>query len=102
MIPADVLLLFFVSSIALALAPGPDNIFVLTLSAMKGRAAGILVTLGLCSGLIFHTAAVALGGGGYFQDIGNCIQRTQDCWCGLSGLSGVDVISSRGFRTRRK
>ncbi len=61
MIPADVLLLFFVSSIALALAPGPDNIFVLTLSAMKGRAAGILVTLGLCSGLIFHTAAVALG-----------------------------------------
>ena len=67
MIPVDVLLLFFVSSVALALAPGPDNIFVLTLSALRGRSAGILVTLGLCTGLIFHTAAVALGVAAIFK-----------------------------------
>ncbi|MGJ3259494.1 MAG: LysE family translocator [Rhodospirillales bacterium] len=60
-ISADVLSLFVVSSCALALAPGPDNIFVLTQSAMNGRAAGLLVTLGLCTGLLFHTAAVAVG-----------------------------------------
>lgn len=41
--------------------PGPDNIFVLTQSGLYGRRAGILVTLGLCTGLVFHTAAVALG-----------------------------------------
>lgn len=61
MIPPDVLLPFFAASIALALAPGPDNIFVLTHAAQHGRAAGIAVTLGLCSGLLLHTSAVALG-----------------------------------------
>ena len=57
----DVVSLFILSSCALALAPGPDNIFVLTQSAMNGRLAGLLVTLGLCAGLLFHTSAVAIG-----------------------------------------
>ena len=45
----------------LALSPGPDNVFVLLHSAVHGRRAGLLVVLGLCTGLLFHTAAVALG-----------------------------------------
>ena len=53
--------LFVAASVALALAPGPDNLFVLTQSALHGRRAGLLVTLGLCTGLLVHTAAVALG-----------------------------------------
>ena len=57
----QVLLTFFLYSILLALAPGPDNLFVLTHSALKGRMAGMIVTFGLCTGLIGHTAAVALG-----------------------------------------
>jgi threonine/homoserine/homoserine lactone efflux protein len=61
MIPFDTILVFFAASVALALAPGPDNIFVLTQSAIQGRAAGFLVTLGLCTGLLAHTAAVSLG-----------------------------------------
>lgn len=61
MIPADTLIVFFLASVALALSPGPDNLFVLTQSAMNGRTAGIFVTLGLCTGLVAHTAAVALG-----------------------------------------
>lgn len=61
MIPLDVLLIFIAASAALALAPGPDNIFVLTQSALHGRRTGIWVTLGLCSGLLVHIAAVALG-----------------------------------------
>lgn len=61
MIETDLLLTFFGSSILLALAPGPDNIFVLTQSMTQGHRAGILVTLGLCTGLLFHTTAVALG-----------------------------------------
>jgi threonine/homoserine/homoserine lactone efflux protein len=52
---------FAAASTLLALAPGPDNIFVLAQSAMKGSAAGLMVTLGLCTGLIVHTSAVALG-----------------------------------------
>ena len=61
MIPIDTLSLFFVAALALALVPGPDNIFVLTQSALYGRRAGLLVTLGLCTGLTVHSAAVAFG-----------------------------------------
>lgn len=55
------LLTFTLTSALLALVPGPDNLFVLTQSALQGRRAGILITLGLCTGLIVHTTAVALG-----------------------------------------
>lgn len=55
------LLVFFVSSVLLALAPGPDNLFVMAQSIQNGRAAGLLVTFGLATGLVVHTLAVALG-----------------------------------------
>jgi len=61
MIPAETLLLFLVASAALAIVPGPDNIFVLTQSAMHGARAGFIITLGLCTGLLVHIAAVAGG-----------------------------------------
>jgi threonine/homoserine/homoserine lactone efflux protein len=67
MIPIETALVFFTASALLALAPGPDNIFVLTMSAIHGRNAGLLVTLGLCTGLIGHTLAVALGIAALFQ-----------------------------------
>ena len=54
-------LAFFSVSVLLALSPGPDNVFVLVHSAQHGARAGVLVVLGLCTGLLFHTAAVALG-----------------------------------------
>jgi len=57
----DTLAAFLVAAVLLALAPGPDNIFVLTQSALRGKAAGLLVTLGLCTGLLVHTTAVAFG-----------------------------------------
>ncbi len=67
MIPIDVLLIFFPICIFLALTPGPDNIFVLTQSALNGKLAGILVVLGLCTGVLVHTTAVALGVAAIFQ-----------------------------------
>lgn len=54
---------FFCAALILALAPGPDNIFVLTQSALFGSRAGILTTFGLASGLCVQTAAVAFGVG---------------------------------------
>jgi len=67
MIPIDTLTAFFMASVLLALAPGPDNIFVLTQSALRGKSAGLLVTLGLCTGLLVHTTAVAFGVAVIFQ-----------------------------------
>jgi threonine/homoserine/homoserine lactone efflux protein len=67
MIPAQTLSAFFAASLLLALAPGPDNLFVLTQSAIHGRRAGLTVTLGLCTGLLGHTTAVVLGLAAIFQ-----------------------------------
>lgn len=59
--PFETLVAFFGVSILLCVSPGPDNIFVLLQSAMHGRRAGLLVVAGLCTGLVVHTSAVALG-----------------------------------------
>ena len=59
--PVDLLWLFFVTACLLAVAPGPDNIFVLTQSLAYGSRAGLLVILGLCTGLVLHTTLVTLG-----------------------------------------
>jgi threonine/homoserine/homoserine lactone efflux protein len=67
MLPLETVLLFCSASLLLALAPGPDNIFVLTQSALRGAFSGFIVTLGLCTGLIFHTTAVAFGVAAIFQ-----------------------------------
>ena len=61
MLPLDTLLTFSAAVFLLALAPGPDNIFVLTQSAVSGARRGVIVVLGLCSGLVVHSIAVALG-----------------------------------------
>lgn len=55
------LLTFFATTTLLALTPGPDNVFVLMQSLQRGARAGLCVVLGLCCGLVLHTAAVALG-----------------------------------------
>ncbi|MBQ6655990.1 MAG: LysE family translocator [Ottowia sp.] len=52
---------FFAAALLLALAPGPDIIFVLTLSAAEGRRSGLAVAAGLLAGVMVHTLAVALG-----------------------------------------
>lgn len=65
--PIDTLLVFFMASILLALTPGPDNLFVMAQAAQRGKLAGIAVTIGLCTGLLAHTSAVALGVAAIFQ-----------------------------------
>ena len=61
MIEPKILAMFFTTAILLALSPGPDNLFVMAQAAQQGRKAGLLVTLGLCTGLLVHTAGVTLG-----------------------------------------
>ncbi len=53
--------LFSGTALLLALAPGPDNLYVVSEAALRGASRGISITLGLCSGLLLHTLAVALG-----------------------------------------
>ena len=67
MFDTQTLIMFTTASVLLGLSPGPDNIFVLTQSIMHGRVAGIIITLGLCTGLIVHTTLVAFGVAVIFQ-----------------------------------
>ena len=67
MLTPDAMMAFFVAALLLSIAPGPDNIFVLTQSALFGTTAGMVTTLGLVTGLCVHTTAVALGVAAVFQ-----------------------------------
>ncbi|MDA9187491.1 LysE family translocator [Flavobacteriaceae bacterium] len=59
----NTLFLFLISSLTLTLLPGPDLLFVVSTSLARGWKKGVLVGLGLCSGLILHTALLVLGVG---------------------------------------
>ncbi|WP_240376800.1 LysE family translocator [Bacillus piscicola] len=52
---------FLGTAIALTLAPGPDILFVIAQSISQDKKAGIVTALGLCSGLLVHISAAALG-----------------------------------------
>ena len=54
------ILLFLISSLALTLMPGPDILFVVNQSLDKKKN-GIITSLGLCTGLIFHTMFLVFG-----------------------------------------
>jgi len=63
----ETIIAFVTASVVLSLVPGPDNIFVMTHSALNGWRIGFYTTLGLCTGLIGHTILVAIGVSVIFQ-----------------------------------
>lgn len=65
--PVETLGAFFVASVVMGLAPGPDILFVLTQSALYGARAGFATTCGLITGLFVHITAVSLGVAALFQ-----------------------------------
>lgn len=59
--PLDILGPFLLTSIIITLMPGPDNLFVLSLSAIQGSKAGLLTATGMAIGNFVHIFAVGLG-----------------------------------------
>ena len=57
----EILSAFILATSALAISPGPDNIFVLTQSIANGTKYGLSTTAGLISGCIVHTTLLAFG-----------------------------------------
>ena len=56
----DQILLFLISSLALTLMPGPDILFVLNQS-LESKKSGLIISIGLCSGLLVHTLILVFG-----------------------------------------
>jgi threonine/homoserine/homoserine lactone efflux protein len=52
---------FILTSAALAIAPGPDVLYVLAKGMAQGRRSALIAAAGFCSGLSIHTAASACG-----------------------------------------
>lgn len=57
----DILISFALATSALALSPGPDNIYVLVQSITNGKSCGLATVCGLISGCIIHTTLLAFG-----------------------------------------
>ncbi len=57
----ETLISFSIATLALAISPGPDNIYVLAQSLANGTKSGIATTAGLISGCIVHTTLLAFG-----------------------------------------
>lgn len=52
---------FILATTVLALTPGPDNIFIIVTSLGQGFKTAFKFILGLCTGIIFHTALIVVG-----------------------------------------
>ncbi|MBT8302919.1 MAG: LysE family translocator [Bacteroidia bacterium] len=57
----EILISFAIATSALAVSPGPDNIYVLMQSIVNGRKYGLATVAGLISGCLVHTTLVAFG-----------------------------------------
>lgn len=60
-------LYFLGTAILLTLAPGPDNMYVLTKSLSSGAKQGVTLACGLAAGPIFHTTLVMVGVAAFIQ-----------------------------------
>jgi threonine/homoserine/homoserine lactone efflux protein len=95
MLSLETALTFSGAAILLAWVPGPDNLFVLVQSALYGRKSGLLITLGLCTGLMGHTLAVALGVAAIFQSSQLAFTVLK-----VSGAGYLLYLAYRAFRAR--
>ncbi|WP_299124493.1 LysE family translocator [uncultured Winogradskyella sp.] len=57
----QIILSFALATSALAISPGPDNIFVLVQSITNGKSYGLATVCGLITGCIIHTTLLAFG-----------------------------------------
>lgn len=57
----EILVAFVIATAALAISPGPDNIFVLVQSIANGKKYGIATVAGLMTGCLVHATLLAFG-----------------------------------------
>lgn len=74
MMPLQTFVYFLGASMALTIAPGPDNLFVLSQGMSRGRRAAVITAWGMCSGITVHTLAAALGISAIFYSLPTVFQ----------------------------
>ena len=89
-----ILIAFVVSSAALAISPGPDNIFVLTQSIANGVKSGLATVAGLVSGCLVHTTLLAFG-------VSEIIKRSDSLFLGIKifGALYLFYLAAKVYRS---
>ena len=81
----DILIGFILATAALAISPGPDNIFVLTLSMANGKKYGLAVVAGLMTGCLVHTSLLAFG-------VSEIIKRSDTLFWVIKGFGAIYLL----------
>jgi len=93
MISIEVLLAFLAASALITIAPGPDNLMVLSVGISRGRSAGIGFGLGCALGCFVHTLWATLG-------IGAVVMASEDTFTTLK-MAGAAYLVYIGITTWR-
>jgi threonine/homoserine/homoserine lactone efflux protein len=88
---------FILASAAIAIAPGPDNLYVLAKGISQGRRAALVAAAGFCSGLSVHTAASACGLSALLVASATAFTVVKLLGAAYLVYLGVRAILSRGF-----
>ncbi len=81
----ETLYAFTLATAALAISPGPDNIYVLTQSLANGKKYGLATTAGLISGCLVHTTLLAFG-------VSVIIRESDGLFLGIKILGAVYLL----------
>ena len=81
----EILFSFVLSVMALAITPGPDNIFVLMQSVVYGKKYGLATVAGLMTGCIIHTTLVAFG-------VSVIIQENENIFLGIKIAGAIYLL----------
>jgi threonine/homoserine/homoserine lactone efflux protein len=92
-------LLFLAASVAITLAPGPDNLQVLARGISQGRAAGFVAALGFAAGITFHTTLAALGVAALLRSSPVAFQVVKLAGAAYLVWIGIKALRSQGLAT---
>lgn len=92
-------LLFLATSIAITVAPGPDNLQVLARGISQGRAAGLVAALGFAAGVSFHTTLAALGVAALLRSSPLAFEGVKLAGAAYLVWIGIKALGSRGLAT---
>ena len=90
-------LLFLAASIAITVAPGPDNLQVLARGISQGRAAGLVAALGFAAGISFHTTLAALGVAALLKSSPIAFEAVKLAGAAYLVWIGIKAIRSKGL-----
>jgi len=90
-------LLFLAASMAITVAPGPDNLQVLARGISQGRAAGLVAALGFAAGISFHTTLAALGVAALLKSSPMAFEAVKLAGAAYLIWIGIKAIRSKGL-----